>query len=83
MEIYVHPRITQKHPQLSEEDIKVAFRNMFRHVRRDSGEYVGIGSDSRQRLIQMVFTIGPDVITVYHGFTPPTDKALAELRMKR
>ena len=83
MEIYVHPRIAQKHPQLSEEDIKVAFRNQFMCAQRPTGEYVGVGMDGRCRLVELVYALERKRANVFHALTPPTNKVLLELQGKR
>ncbi len=83
MEIIIHPRIHEEHPELEDLDVESAFRNVFAEVRRmvkDEEEFMAIGSDSKGRLVEIVYRIDIDGnAIVFHGFTPPTNKALAEL----
>ena len=83
MEIVVHPRIHEKHPELDDEDVESAFSNAFAEVRRfdqDNEEFMAIGSDSKGRLIEIVYRVDLEGnVIIFHGFTPPTNKALTEL----
>ena len=85
-EVVVHPRIHEKHPELKDEDVESAFRNIFSQALRsleEREEYMAIGSDSNGRLIEIVYRSDPEGnVIIYHAFTPPTKKALAELGRK-
>jgi hypothetical protein len=83
MKLYIHPRIHRKHPELSDDDIKTAFNSIFRHIHREAGECVGIGMDSKQRLVELVFKECEDSIIIYHALTPPTTKVMKTLGMVR
>ena len=83
MKLIIHPRIHKKHPELSDDDIKTAFNSIFKHIHRTSGECVGIGMDSRQRLVELVFRECEDSIIVYHALTPPTANVMRVLGMLR
>ena len=83
MEVFVHQRIHEKHPELEDEDVESAFNNAFAEVRRfdkDVEEFMAIGSDSKGRLVEIVYrTDFEGNIIIFHAFTPPTNKALTEL----
>lgn len=85
--IVVHPRITERHPEIEAQDVLDAWDACIRAVPRigtDAIEYIAIGSDSHGRLLEMVARdTGAGVWIIYHAFTPPTIKALRELGMTR
>lgn len=46
----------------------------------DVEEFMAIGSDSKGRLVEIVYrTDFEGNIIIFHAFTPPTNKALTEL----
>ncbi len=81
----IHPRIYEKHPEITEEDVVLAWQSCIRSVPRldkESEEYIAIGTDNKGRLIEMIARrISLDEYIIFHAFTPPTNKALRELRM--
>ena len=60
-------------------------RSMIRYRQRDTGEWLAVGTDSRNRLIELVYLYDEDedFFLVYHGMTPPSGKALRELGLER
>ena len=84
-QIGVHPRISQRHPEVSEADVMAAMRSMIRYKQRDSGEWVAVGMDSSNRLVELVYIydVDEDYFFVYHGMTPPSGKTLRELGLER
>lgn len=52
---------------------------------RDSGEWIAVGTDSRSRLVELVYEYDDedDFFFVYHGMTPPSAKTLRELGLER
>ena len=86
MEVFIHPRIHERHPKLNDDDVRSAFLNIFSQAMRTDDkceEYMAIGSDARGRLIELVYRVDSEGIAiVYHAFTPPTKKALTELGLK-
>lgn len=47
---------------------------------RDPREYLAIGADSHGRLVEMVARrTEAGAFVIFHAFTPPTRKAMAEL----
>lgn len=84
MQLIIHPRIHREHPELSDEDVKTAFRGIFKHIHRQDGDLVGVGMDGKNRLVEMVARYTDDsTVIVYHAFTPPTHNVMRELGMIR
>jgi hypothetical protein len=87
MSTVVHPRVRERHPELSEKDVLDAWRNCIRSVPRQekvSLDYIALGADSKGRLIEMIALCSPEGDwLIYHAMTPPTKKALVELGMSR
>ena len=57
MRIWVHPRITAKRPEVTDEAVVAAFAGTLRKVPRvdtDPTQWIGIGVDSRGRLLEYV-----------------------------
>ena len=84
-QIGVHPRISRRHPEVSEADVMAAMRSMIRYKQRESGEWIAVGTDSRSRLVELVYIYDADddYFFVYHGMTPPSGKTLRELGLER
>ena len=80
-------RVSQRHPELSDDDIRSAWRNAMAALPRTTKareELAATGADPRGRLVEMVAVRTDDGgWLVYHAFTPPTRKMLAELGMTR
>lgn len=87
MRIEVHPRVMERHPELTMEDVRSAWQNAMVHMRRlgdDPIRYVAVGSDSNGRLIEMVAQIaGSGTLIIFHAMTPPSTKTLNELGIRR
>ena len=84
-QVGVHPRINQRHPEVSEADVMAAMRSMIRYKQRDSGEWLAVGTDAHSRLVELVYDYDEegDFFFVYHGMTPPSAKTLRELGLER
>lgn len=84
-QIGVHPRISRRHPEVAEADVISAMRSMIRYKQRGSGEWIAVGMDSRNRLVELVYIydVDDDYFFVYHGMTPPSGKTLRELGLER
>jgi hypothetical protein len=84
--IYVHPRIAERHPEISEKDVLDAWKNFVRMQRRQhpkNDQVVAVGFDSRGRQLEMVATVQGIDSLVYHAVTPPTKSILEELNLAR
>lgn len=84
-QIGVHSRISERHPEVSDADVMAAMRSMIRYKQRESGEWIAVGTDSRSRLVELVYIYDADddYFFVYHGMTPPSGKTLRELGLER
>ena len=84
-QIGVHPRISRRHPEVAEADVISAMRSMIRYKQRGSGEWIAVGMDSRDRLVELVYIYDADddYFFVYHGMPPPSGKTLRELGLER
>lgn len=84
-QIGVHPRISERHPEVSDADVMAAMRSMIRYKQRESGEWIAVGTDSRSRLVELVYIYDADddYFLVCHGMTPPSGKTLRELGLER
>ena len=83
--IGVHPRIARRHPEVSADDVVAALRGMIRYKQRSSGEWLAVGLDSKDRLVELVYQydVEEDFFFVFHGMTPPSGKTLRELGLER
>ena len=79
MEIYVLPRVHERHPELSVEDVLTAFRSVMVEARRINDTWVCIGLDGRGRDVEMVYRQRGDLVVIYHAMTPPTKKTRSEI----
>ena len=79
MEIYVLPRVCERHPELAAEDVLAAFRSVMTDARRKNGTWVAIGLDGRGRDVELVYRQVGDRVLIYHAMIPPTKKTLKEI----
>lgn len=85
----VHWRVQARHPELDPDDVKSAWRNATAIVERVTDSFpdvvlVAIGSDSHNRLLEMVAAVQVDgSICIFHAMTPPSTKTLKETGLKR
>lgn len=78
--VLVHPRITQRHPELSPEDVETAFKSQLDSFYRiQENQWVIIGLDANGRLIEIVAVIEGELIKIFHAMTPPSKKTLREI----
>ena len=79
------PQIKACITRISPADVMAAMRSMIRYKQRDSGEWIAVGTDSRSRLVELVYIYDADddYFFVYHGMTPPSGKTLRELGLER
>ncbi len=81
----VHPRISERHPEVTDADVLAAMRSMIRYRQRPAGEWLAVGLDDKSRLVELVYQYDEeeDFFFVFHGMTPPSAKTLKELGMER
>ena len=80
-QVVVHPRVMERHPELSEDDVVAAWNAYVRMTRREENQAIAIGFDDKGRALEMVAKEANGDYLVYHAMTPPTAKALRELGM--
>ena len=83
--LVVHPRNHQRHPEVSEEDVRTAWRNQIKRRKREGihpPQYVAVGFDGKGRLLQIVVVYDPkqDTVIAFHSMTA-TRKMLCELNL--
>ncbi|OZG58910.1 hypothetical protein BEUL_2321 [Bifidobacterium eulemuris] len=83
MQIYVLPRVHERHPDLSDEDVLTAFASVMTDARRDNDTWICIGLDGRGRNVEMVYRQLGDRVLIYHAMTPPTKKIKHEIERIR
>lgn len=85
--LIVHQRVTKRHPNLSDDDVRSAWTNQYRAIVRETESgprYVAIGCDSRGREVEMVaIELESRAWLVYHAMTPPSARTYDELGMGR
>lgn len=86
--IVVLDRVTERHPNLSKADVRMAWRYAAVGVPRYRGrpfEYLAVGCDGKGRILEM--TGRRDVWTgdwiIWHAMTPPSVQTLREIGMRR
>lgn len=87
MSIRVHPRVSRTRPEIEDADVVAAFTNSLRAVPREGSgfppQWVGVGLDSKGRLLQFVaINKGIDEWLIFHAM-PATTKVLREVGLRR
>lgn len=85
MRVRVHPRVTERHPELAPEDVINAFEGTLRSRARDTHpvQWVGVGPDPGGRLLQYIAVeIEPDGWLIFHAM-PATNAVLIEVGLRR
>jgi hypothetical protein len=82
-EANVHPRVHQRHPEITDNDVLDAWVHCILsrpRLDKDPNEYLAVGVDANGRLIELAALRGADnVWIIFHAMTPPTKKTLKEL----
>lgn len=86
MDVRVHPRVMDRHPEISADDVRTAFSGTLRKVPRlgvEPVQWVGVGLDGRGRLLEYVAVeTGRDEWLVFHAM-PAAKRTLREVGMGR
>ena len=81
--VVVHQRVSQRHPEIEDTDVIVAWNNCLCSACREQSafnDYVALGFDGKGRLMEMIAVLRTDGSWfIYHAFTPPTKRILKEL----
>ena len=80
----VHPRVHERHPEISDEDVRHAWEAYELRATRDRADReMRVGFDLRGRALEMVGVLQGGDWLVFHAMTPPSKKTLRETRMAR
>ena len=87
MRVEVHRRVTERHPQLTEDDVLEAWRNAYYEALRPESpnfpEYLWIGIDGKGREVEMVGVMTEDGWLIYHANTPVSSRTAEEVERAR
>ena len=81
MQTQVHPRVTAKRPEITEQDVLAVVVHPLRSRARDTDpvQWIGAGIDPNGRLLEFIATETDDhTLLVFHAM-PATKKTLREL----
>ena len=84
--VSVHPRIHERHPEVKDSDIVVAWENFICRTRRVDAfddNYISVGFDSTGRLLEMAAVQKTDGSWFVFHAMPATKKALEELGLMK
>ncbi len=85
MRVRVHPRVINRHPEVTAENVTEAFEGTLRSRARDTHpvQWVGVGTDSTGRLLEYIAVEDePDGWLIFHAM-PVTKKVLVEVGLGR
>lgn len=85
MRVRVHPRVAERHPEVTDADVIEAFETTLRSRPRDTYpvQWVGVGTDAGGRLLEHIAVEDePDGWLVFHAM-PATKKVLIEIGLRR
>ncbi|MDQ1074786.1 hypothetical protein [Microbacterium sp. SORGH_AS_0969] len=81
----MHERVTLRHPEVTEDDVRTAFESSLRVRARDTHpvHWVGVGTDAAGRLIEYIAVEDePDGWLIFHAM-PATKSVLKEVGLGR
>ncbi|PXA77061.1 hypothetical protein DCC24_05560 [Auritidibacter sp. NML100628] len=85
MRVRVHPRVSAKRPEITEDDVRTAFEEALRSRGRETDpiQWVGVGMDRKGRLLEFIAVEDePDGWLVFHAMVATT-KVLNEVGLER
>ncbi|WP_218957615.1 hypothetical protein [Actinomyces faecalis] len=78
--LVVHPRISERHPEISEDDVRAAWEHAYLSAcRPGESVWVVLGHDMRGREVEILIDVRPACLVAFHAMTPPTRKIRSEL----
>lgn len=86
MAVFIHPRVHDRHPEITDDDARAAWKQAIRSAPRSDtpNMWVTVGTDWRGRLIELVARSNAEGDwLVFHAMTPPSSKTLTELGLRR
>ena len=85
MPVRVHPRVSAKRPEITDDDAQAAFAGTLRRIPRFDTEpvqWIGVGLDTRGRLVEWVAIENKaDEWLIFHAM-PATTKTLIEVGLR-
>jgi hypothetical protein len=85
LRVRVHPRVSAKRPEISDDDVRTAFEEALRSRGRETDpiQWVGVGMDRKGRLLEFIAVEDePDGWLVFHAMVATT-KVLNEVGLGR
>lgn len=85
LRVRMHPRVSAKRPEITEQDVQTAFEEALRSRGRDTDpvQWVGVGMDRKGRLLEFIAVEDePDGWLVFHAMVA-TRKVLKEVGLGR
>jgi len=83
--VRVHPRVADRHPEVTTADVIEAFESTLRSRARDTHpvQWVGVGMDAEGRLLEYIAVEDePDGWLIFHAM-PATRKVLVEIGLRK
>lgn len=81
-EAFVHPRVTERHPELTDEDVRHAFENYVickKRLDKEKFEILGFGFEIKGRMIEFVAVRDDEGDwLIYHVLTPLSENVKRE-----
>lgn len=85
MKVQVHARVHERHPEISDEDVRHAYSNVYAMRMRDYNlpcHFVLAGIDVKGRMLELVgVELSDDSVLIYHAMKLTT-KVAKELEMR-
>ena len=80
--IVIDERVHERHPEITDANVVCAMKSMIKFMQRETGEYIGVGTDEKARFLEMVYiyNVLDDFFYVYHA-QKVTIKTLKELKL--
>ncbi|WEV59311.1 hypothetical protein OZX67_01715 [Bifidobacterium sp. ESL0728] len=78
----IHPRIHERHPDITDDDVKAAWYSLmdFSRRKRSINRWIAVGLDGKGRSMELIFSMNSDGRwVIFHAYTPPTKGILKEL----
>lgn len=84
MPTIIHPRVSERHPELVGDDVRKAWEEcLVSAVRIPGVREMRPGFDRQGRLLEMIGALTEEGWLVFNAMTPPSKKSLSEIRRAR
>lgn len=82
--VVVRTRIRERHPEISEEDVRIAWERAHDSIQRPGESiWITLGFDGRGRELEILGDLCQGRWVLFHALTPPTGKILREIEQIR